>query len=63
MQLIGFIFLVSGTLIYNEVIVLPFFGLNKYVKKDQNEHKGIKDEESNQISMDTAPILDKTGDE
>jgi drug/metabolite transporter (DMT)-like permease len=63
MQLIGFIFLVSGTLIYNEVIVLPFFGLNKYVKKDENKHKGIKDEESNQISMDTAPILDKTGDQ
>jgi len=63
MQLIGFILLVAGTLIYNEVVVLPFFGLDKYVKKDESKHGGIKDEENSQISMDTAPILDKTGDD
>jgi drug/metabolite transporter (DMT)-like permease len=33
LQLVGFIFLVLGTVIYNEVLVLPFLGLNMYTKK------------------------------
>jgi drug/metabolite transporter (DMT)-like permease len=63
MQLIGFILLVAGTVIYNEVIVLPFCGLNKYVKKTEKQDKTLDDEENNQISMDTSPILGKTEDE
>ena len=29
----GFIFLVFGTLVYNEIVVLPFWGFNQYTKQ------------------------------
>jgi hypothetical protein len=32
LQLVGFIILVTGTLVYNEIIVLPFWGLDKETK-------------------------------
>jgi drug/metabolite transporter (DMT)-like permease len=32
LQLIGFVFLIFGTLVYNEFIVLPFLNLDKYTK-------------------------------
>lgn len=32
LQLIGFVFLVFGTLVYNEIVILPFMGLNRYTK-------------------------------
>ena len=32
LQLIGFILLVFGTFVYNEIIVLPFLGLDKNTK-------------------------------
>jgi hypothetical protein len=32
LQLIGFIFLIFGTLVYNEFITLPILGLDKYTK-------------------------------
>lgn len=32
LQLFGFIFLVFGTLVYNEILVLPFLGFDKYTK-------------------------------
>lgn len=31
-QLIGFVFLIFGTLCYNEIITLPFWGLNNFTK-------------------------------
>lgn len=42
LQLFGFIFLVFGTLVYNEILVLPFLGFDHYTKaalkrqKDEN---------------------------
>lgn len=33
LQLVGFIFLVAGTLVFNELIVLPFLGFNLFTKK------------------------------
>jgi hypothetical protein len=43
LQLIGFIFLIIGTVIYNEILPIPFFGFDKYLKKnmvvDNNENK------------------------
>lgn len=33
-QLVGFIILIFGTLIFNEILVLPFLGLDKYTKKN-----------------------------
>ena len=32
LQLLGFIVLVTGTLVYNEIIVLPFWGLDQNTK-------------------------------
>lgn len=32
LQLFGFIFLVFGTLVYNEIVILPFLGFNLYTK-------------------------------
>ena len=33
LQLIGFVFLVIGTLVFNEIVVVPFFGFNLYTKE------------------------------
>lgn len=61
LQLIGFVMLVLGTLIYNEVLVLPFWGMNNNIKVKKPEEIST-DDENNQISLDTSPILDKTTD-
>ena len=45
-ELIGFIILVTGTLIYNEVVILPFLGLNLYTKKALEE-KNVENIEIN----------------
>jgi hypothetical protein len=40
LELIGFILLIFGTLVYNEILVLPLLGFNKYTKdalKDKKE--------------------------
>jgi len=47
-QLIGFILLVIGTVIYNEVVVLPFGGLNEYTKAALEKKK-----ENDKHSLDT----------
>jgi len=44
LQLIGFIVLVLGTLVYNEVLVIPFLGFNMNTKeaiKKREEEEGI----------------------
>jgi drug/metabolite transporter (DMT)-like permease len=47
LQLIGFCFLVLGTLIYNEIVTIPYFGLDYYTRdniskrKKKNKNKGI----------------------
>ena len=38
LQLIGFIFLILGTLIYNEIFVIPYFGLDEGCKKNKYEN-------------------------
>ena len=38
LQLIGFILLVIGTLVYNEIVIVPWFGFDKNTKKAR-EHK------------------------
>jgi hypothetical protein len=32
LQLFGFIFLVAGTLVFNEIIIVPYFGFDKNTK-------------------------------
>ncbi len=46
LQLIGFLILFVGVMIYNEMISVPFFGFNKYTKQAiaLREEKSIKEE-------------------
>jgi drug/metabolite transporter (DMT)-like permease len=39
LQFIGFIFLVCGTLVYNEIVTLPFWGLDYYTRVNIAERK------------------------
>ncbi len=39
LQLVGFLVLVSGIILYNEIIVLPFLGFNKNTMKAKDEAK------------------------
>jgi drug/metabolite transporter (DMT)-like permease len=32
-QLLGFVFLVIGTLVFNEIVIVPWFGFNEYTKE------------------------------
>lgn len=49
LQLFGFIFLVIGTLVFNEIVVLPFLGFDKFTKpalerkKRSNEKQNLLD--------------------
>ena len=49
LQFVGFCFLVFGTLVYNEILVIPYFGLDYYTrdniaKRDkENKMKDLKD--------------------
>ena len=48
LQLFGFIFLVFGTLVFNEILVLPFLGFDQNTKtalarKKGGEEKGLLD--------------------
>jgi hypothetical protein len=38
LQLIGFLFLILGTIIYNEILILPFWGLDKEIQNKENEN-------------------------
>jgi hypothetical protein len=48
LQLFGFIFLVFGTLVFNEILILPFLGFDQSTKvaiarKKESEEKGLLD--------------------
>ena len=45
LQVVGFVILIFGTLMYNEIIVLPFFGMDKYTeeKVERRQSAIIKD--------------------
>ena len=49
LQFFGFILLISGTLIYNEIVEIKFFELNKYrrtqIAKRKKEEEGETEEE------------------
>lgn len=47
LQLIAFIILVSGTLIYNEIVVVPISFMNYGTKKQLDKNKKIEDEDQN----------------
>lgn len=41
LQLIGFIFLILGTIIYNEILPIPILGFDKYLKKNLVADKDV----------------------
>jgi len=48
LQLFGFILLVFGTLVFNEILVIPFLGFDRFTKKaleeaKQEESRGLLD--------------------
>ena len=45
LELVGYLLVVPGTLIYNEVVVLPWFGLNENTKTKLRERKEKEEEE------------------
>ena len=61
LQLVGFLFLVFGTLVYNEILVIPWFGLNYYTRdniakreKEKREAEAeIKPEENDRLYLST----------
>lgn len=73
LQFIGFIILILGTLIFNEIIVIPLFGFNKKLRKHEKDLEEEKQrllyEESNQnrkmmscissTSLEASPIAGK----
>jgi len=68
--LIGFIILISGSLIYNEFLVLPFWGLNVRLRKDEmaaaaaletNDTLALEEEGSDKVTGRniSMPLLNK----
>jgi hypothetical protein len=47
--------LVAGTLIYNEIVVVPFFGFNQYTKVAIAERDGTLGKNSGVDYMATSP--------
>ena len=44
LQLVGFVLLVPGTMIYNEILVLPWFGLKESVEEHRKANAGDMDD-------------------
>jgi drug/metabolite transporter (DMT)-like permease len=42
LQFIGFILLILGTVIYNEILVIPIFGFDKYIKDSNGKYRHEK---------------------
>ena len=55
MQLFGFLLLVFGTLVFNEILILPFLGFDQYTSNALDKKKKKKEAEKG--------LLDHTGDE
>ena len=52
--IIGFVFLSFGTLLYNEIIVLPFWGLDQNTKEKRAERDGKSKRDAEYMSA-TSP--------
>jgi drug/metabolite transporter (DMT)-like permease len=51
LQLVGFVLLIIGTVLYNEVVVLPFGGFNEYTKDALKKKKLVDDEKQSLGTM------------
>ena len=60
-QFIGFIFLVLGTIIYNEILVIPFFKLDYYTRENIRE-RAIQEAKLMKVAKDPNDTSDKLYD-
>lgn len=69
MQLFGFILLVSGTLVYNEIVIVPFCGFDKntkvalekkrkYLSEPYGKNSSPPDDKSNYIPISPHAVYD-----
>ena len=49
LQLVGFVILCFGVLVYNEIVVIPYWGFNKYTRIALEEREKIQASESRSI--------------
>lgn len=56
-ELAGFILLILGNLIFNEIIVLKFCGLNKYTKNNRQNFENSKNKQSDMIEDNQKSLL------
>jgi drug/metabolite transporter (DMT)-like permease len=63
LQLVGFVLLVIGTVIYNEVVVLPFLGFDQYTKAKIAERAKLeKGDETDPLRLTAPKNADKNSD-
>ena len=69
-QLIGFIFMVCGTLVYNEIVTIPYFNLDYYTRdniakreKEGKEEKEKKEETNEKNKLYISGTEDSEGNE
>ena len=53
MQLVGFWVLVIGTLIFNEILIIPFCGFNKYTQQKLKENRENSIEDTEEVRRST----------
>ena len=61
LQFIGFIFLVCGTLVYNEIVTLPFWNLDYYTRVNIAERaKKLKEKNGGEIADEGEKLYDSS---
>ena len=61
LELVGFVLLVCGTLLFNEIIVIPLFGFNQYTK-DAIAKRKLEDDDEPKGHINTHNQTDNTED-
>ena len=60
LQFIGFIFLVCGTLVYNEIVTLPFWNLDYYTRVNIAKRLKEKDQNGGETEEDKEKLYDSS---
>ena len=60
LQFIGFIFLVCGTLVYNEIVTLPFWNLDYYTRVNIAKRQNEKNQKGGETEEDKEKLYDSS---
>lgn len=60
LQFIGFIFLVCGTLVYNEIVTLPFWNLDYYTRVNIAKRQNEKNQNGGETEEDKEKLYDSS---